>query len=228
MPDRVRTNARRGLRLRESPHDGDTLAVLPSGTELTVLGEDTWLRVQDADGRIGFVSADYVEPTANHRSTQLDEPKADAKTGILTYTGTAYRSEKPIRIHEDFRSVLVELGSVAEEHDLEIFVTSSLRRPGERVENAIVTPGKFSNHHVGHAIDMNLIHADTWYNSHRLADFDTLPSPVRGFLEAVRENYRWGGDFTPAPDPVHIDDGLNREKPDAFMRKLRCIWSDLA
>jgi hypothetical protein len=54
-----------------------------------------------------------------------------------------------------------ELNTLAGD-ELIIFVTRSLRRPGQLVSGAIVQPAKFSNHHVGHGIDFNLIYGNEW------------------------------------------------------------------
>ncbi len=96
------------------------------------------------------------------------------------------------------------------------YVTSSLRALDHQLQGAVVKPASNSCHHIGHAIDMNIIHQGSFYNSKKLkrANFGHLPEAVRRFLGMVRKDpeIRWGGDFTPE-DPVHIDDNLfHRDK----------------
>lgn len=59
-----------GVRFRPAPStEGEPIALLPAGTELTVTGapteaEDiTWYPVRDADGTEGFVAAELLDPS---------------------------------------------------------------------------------------------------------------------------------------------------------------------
>jgi len=214
---RIRTTASRGLRLRDAPLDGTTLDVLPAGTELEVFDEERWLKVRSPDGTTGFVSAEYVEPVTDHERT--------AESWVTTFTHQRIRSEQLVRIHRDFTEAMDTVVSAAEETDVIVFVTSALRRPNQSVSGAVVEPATMSNHHVGHAIDFNLIYEGQWLNSGRLLNWSGLPEAAQAFIERLRVNgLRWGGDFS-KKDPVHIDDDLNHRNPEGYKVKLAAIWS---
>ena len=53
-------------------------------------------------------------------------------------------------------------------------------------------------------------------------DGNSRPQAVTDFIRCVKATgLRWGGNFrNPAPDPVHFDDGLNLNDPNAFRRKV--------
>lgn len=94
---------------------------------------------------------------------------------------------------------------------LQIVLTSSFRKDdGRKLQGAIVTPSKRSNHFVGHAIDMNVLDGSLC-NSKCLGNKNKHSAGVKCFISKIKGNIalRWGGDFS-KPDPVHIDDGLNR------------------
>ena len=108
---------------------------------------------------------------------------------------------------------------------LQIHVTSSFRKSGQRVEGAIVTPARRSNHFVGHAIDINAIDGGKWCNSRCLQSRPAGYSGVTCFINKIKGDptLRWGGDFR-TKDPVHIDDGLNlkdRPKYDKLYNELQ-------
>jgi len=117
---------------------------------------------------------------------------------------------------------LDRIARFAEECELKVFVTSSLRDPSGGISNAIVTPAKGSNHFVGHAIDMNLqLDSGDFFNSSKLKKLADQPRKVRDFIKKVQDDpeLRWGGDFR-TPDVVHIDDGLNLRQPDVWKAKF--------
>lgn len=238
MNERVRVTATNGLRLRDSPRDGITLDVLPNKAELTLLGRETWLRVS-RNGKVGFVLADYVEPMYGLQPAPAPIQVLVADPPVPPYTtavdiieyhpqGDVFRGA-PLRIDREFRPCIELLGGLALNHGIRIFVTSSLREPGKPVANAIVKPAQFSNHHVGHAIDMNLLDGDRLIRSDELGDLGALSnsSPrAHAFLMQVsglKRYFRWGGEFT-IKDPVHIDNGLNVFHAQAFAGKLRELW----
>lgn len=220
----VQTIPQRGLRFRSSPLDGQTVGVFPAGTELEVLAEENWLRVRSPSGRVGFVSADFVEPVTD--TTQPETFTSETTSvEIVPFEHPRMSSERPIRIEVGFRNAMTNIAATAEQCDVQVYVTSSLRRPGERVDNAIVTPAKLSNHHIGHAIDVNIVHDGIWYNSRRLRTYPDLPRAIKKFIDNIRHEHklRWGGMFR-APDPVHIDDNLNHEKPEQFEAMVLALW----
>ena len=218
MNDKVRTTAVGGLRFRDSPLDGNTIAVLPHGTVLDEIFSENWLRVRTPTGEIGFVSADYVEPIKESGSILIYEDP----------DGTI-QSEKTIRIHSHFLRLIEKIKTFAAQQGIKVFVTSSLRRPDRPVPNAIVDPARVSNHHVGFAIDVNLISDEGWLHSSRLGDWDTLPDAAKRFLEAIQrdEELRWGGKFS-TPDPVHIDHPLNWNNRKKYDRIIAKLWGGIA
>lgn len=223
MRERVRTTAHSGLRLRNSPHDGETLSVIPEHASLEVLDSETWLRVRTSDGKVGFVLSEHVEPefpTGVESDQDLTIIQYQAKYGAIESGGI-------IRIDKGFEPALNEIEKIAHNHHLTLFVTSSLRRPRQAIVNSEFEPASLSNHHVGHAIDMNVIMDGVWYNSSKLGQFNLLPGKIQSFLESINNNasfpLRWGGLFS-SPDPIHIDDGFNIHEGSNFRKRLLAIW----
>ena len=141
---------------------------------------------------------------------------------IRIYRNTRFIGAE-LRADADFFPSLDLLNQFATVCNLEIFVTSSTREPGRKVDGAIVKPATRSNHLVGHAIDMNLKSGNRLFNSKALkrSNLPNLPSEIRDFIGRVRAEgtLRWGGDFS-AEDPVHIDDDLNGREPALWDHKL--------
>lgn len=221
------TTAESGLRLRDSPRDGATLAILPAGTDVEILGQETWMRVR-VGGQTGFVLSDYVQPVPEraHADLTMTLPAAIAASEPSI---RVYRHERLVgeilRASTSFFPRLDMLMDLCIAHEVRLHITSSLREPYRSVTNAIVEPSKLSNHYVGHAIDMNIIHDQRFYNSTRLKHFEALPRQVQAFLNAVHnpDEMRWGGRFS-KPDVVHIDDGLNLRDRDRFVELLNRFW----
>ena len=237
--DRARTTARSGLRLRASAQDGAIVDTLPLGTDVEVVQRETWVRVRTADGETGWVLGDYLEHAAREddavSQADAEAAAASAEGGIpdvaqsadeiVAFEDPALVGE-PLRAHGAFVPALRRICDYAREHGVRLHVTSSLRDPTRGVAGAVVDPASMSNHHVGHAIDMNLVDDEGFYNSSRLGDFDSLPATARGFLDAIRADpeLRWGGDFS-TPDPVHIDVALNHGEPARFALIAAALWS---
>jgi hypothetical protein len=215
--------ARGGLNLRRSPKTGKITKTLRRGTKVTILEEETWLRVRTRNGDEGYVLADFVDldPSAIPELPTAPEDTPPPAGGVAEsgsdmciigrYLNTQFIG-KEIRADRDFFPCLDRLNKYASDCDVEIFVTSSTREPGRSVSGAIVTPASRSNHLVGHAIDMNLKSQSGFFNSQLLKKDNlwNLPREIRAFIELVRADseLRWGGDFS-KEDPVHIDDELN-------------------
>ncbi|MDG5816591.1 RHS repeat-associated core domain-containing protein, partial [Chitinispirillales bacterium ANBcel5] len=96
----------------------------------------------------------------------------------------------------------------------------------EFVAGAIVPPATNSNHHAGHAIDMNILYNKKLYRAVDLNpnNIKRLPQSVQNFINDIRNDskLRWGGDFSPT-DPVHIDDGLNISNPEVFRQRVIAV-----
>lgn len=121
---------------------------------------------------------------------------------------------KPCRADVKFVPMLEKVNAYAEQADVYVHVTSAFRTT-TNVQGAIVKPATYSNHLVGHGIDMNLRHSDgQWANSKVLAKYPNVPEPVRQFLKLIIDDpdLRWGGTFNHS-DPVHIDDHFNKDMP---------------
>ena len=216
--ERGRVTARGGLRLRASPGNGTIRKTLRRGTKLEILERQTWLRVRTAD-KTGWVRADFVEPDLGMHVS------IPGKIDIQPYENTKFVGD-PIRVDADFVPALDRINGFASQCGVEIWVTSSFRRPKQRIRATVVPAAKRSNHLVGHAIDMNVRCREGFFNSRTLkkAEHSHLPQRVREFLELVQgdPSLRWGGDFRPE-DPVHIDDGLNRRDPDQWQQKFATL-----
>lgn len=143
---------------------------------------------------------------------------------IVTYRGDSFEGE--VRCDEDFVPALQRLNEYATRADLRLHVNSSLRDPAAPVAGAIVAPEKLSNHHVGHAVDVNPVIGGQVIHSSRLRPLQEAPLPFQLLVQLVRDDpvLRWGGDFRTEPDPVHFDDNVKRLDPDAWSRKLAEIW----
>jgi hypothetical protein len=218
MSERVRVTATNGLNLRDSPRDGLVLQIIPNQTEVEVLGRETWLRV-NCGGVTGFVSADYVEPEV----ATPDPPNSAAQ--IITLQHPALVGES-LRVDADFAPSVRKLANQAAALHLAIFVTSSFREPNKPIEDAIVNPVMFSNHHVGHALDMNLEFQGKLFGSTDFADLNSLPADIKTFLNQsiAAAGLKWGGEFRPVPDVVHIDDRLNENNSNLFKLKFASLW----
>ena len=134
------------------------------------------------------------------------------KSPLVLFQGSHF-SGKPCRADEEFVPSLEKINQYASDAGVQVFVTSSFRT-STNVEGAIVKPAVISNHLAGHGIDMNLVYGKKQFaNSRILAKYPAVPAPVKQFLKSVIEDpdLRWGGKFRNA-DPVHIDDGLNRNR----------------
>lgn len=120
---------------------------------------------------------------------------------------------QPCRADTQFVPMLKKINALAEQADVFIHVTSSFRT-SSNVGGAIVKPATRSNHMAGHAIDMNVLYDNKRKaaNSQVLAKYPAVPEPVRLFIKSIKDDpmLRWGGDFN-EKDPVHIDDGLNKD-----------------
>ena len=169
----------------------------------------------------------YIEKLAALRRELTPREKVLRTYTQDTFTAIAESSE-PIVVHRDFSEHFLRLCGIADKCGVELHVTHSLRRLNPKLEGAIVEQAERSNHHAGHAIDLNVVCEGEWFNSKRLASdaLRELPEshPVRQFLMDVQcdPGLRWGGDFS-TPDPVHFDNNLVGRDPEAWLRCVREI-----
>jgi len=129
---------------------------------------------------------------------------------LVLYEGSRFIGE-PCRADKQFVPMLDKINAYAEEADVYVRVTSSFRTT-TNVNGAIVKPATYSNHLAGHGIDMNVKYGNNKLaNSTVLRKYPNVPAPVKQFLKSIIDDpkLRWGGTFN-SVDPVHIDDGLNR------------------
>ncbi|MCP4866380.1 SH3 domain-containing protein [Alteromonas alba] len=238
------TTARSGLCLRAQPKTGAIIGALEYGSQLEVISEETWLKVKTVNGTEGYVLADYVE-LSNVRPPK--NTQSAANNHIITYRPfTSLIQGKPVKIDIAFKPVMIWLEKQLQKHDLSMWVTSSLREPGQPVSEAVVNPASLSNHLVGHAIDMNLFTPSEWFNSNRLERINIIDKAksrqiplddeekVRRFLYSIVHEskselgfeLRWGGHFAPS-DPVHIDDGINVKDNHQYWTMLKKTWPSL-
>jgi len=136
-------------------------------------------------------------------------------SGLEIYTSPnikGYNNELVI-VDSLFIPAMNEINYFAEKNNLTLIVTSSFRPADKNISGAIVTPAKYSNHLVGHAIDINIVYKDRWYESSNFkrSNLKKCPKEIQNFFREIRsaKNLRWGGDFY-KQDPVHIDDHCNK------------------
>jgi len=224
---RVKTES--GLNLREKPN-GKKVSVLRHNQEVEILDEVHFYRVKNGLGEIGYVHGDYLDkmPAVNSLSSvNATQSPVDQSTLSDAYMSVIFQNEffigEAVKIDRDFVSSLDRVGQYAKQSDVKIWVTSSTRNINTQVRGAIVPPASKSCHHIGHAIDMNVMHAGKLYNSKKLKrdNLTNLPSSINDFINRVRGDgvLRWGGDFN-TEDPVHIDDNFYRREKVMYMAKL--------
>jgi len=134
------------------------------------------------------------------------------KSPLVMYHGSRFVGNA-CRSDIEFIPMLEKVNLYAEQADVFVHVTSSFRTT-TNVQGAIVPPATFSNHLVGHGIDMNVKYGNNELaNSKVLVQYPNVPDPVRAFLKLIIADpeLRWGGLFN-TKDPVHIDDWYNRDK----------------
>uniref|UniRef100_H2Z7K2 Peptidase M15C domain-containing protein n=1 Tax=Ciona savignyi TaxID=51511 RepID=H2Z7K2_CIOSA len=91
-----------------------------------------------------------------------------------------------------------------------VHVTHSFRKKGRRTANT-TTPARYSNHFIGHAIDVNLATPNGWCAA--LCLFDHRNPHAKCFINTLKSiGLRWGGDWRPKADPVHFDDNYNSNR----------------
>jgi D-alanyl-D-alanine carboxypeptidase-like protein len=154
---------------------------------------------------------------------------------LIEYTGEynqshirGYRGTQ-ILVHETFLPVIHQVDAYAARHDVNLIITQSYRSPVKTVKDAVVTPAVRSNHLAGHAIDFNFVDGIFVYESKDLMrdKRHELPENMVRFINDIRqdETLRWGGDFQ-TQDPIHIDDGINIDDPDAWARQFKGCFAD--
>lgn len=144
-------------------------------------------------------------------NTSIPKKASNSDSLLVSYTNTRFTGNEIIA-HTGFLKALDKINTYAEKADVLIHVTSSFRKPEDKLKGAIVKPASRSNHLVGHAIDMNVRYGKNyinWCTSKELGGQD-LPEPVKKFIDFIcaDKSLRWGGHFK-IKDPVHIDDNFN-------------------
>lgn len=223
--NRGRVKPDSGLILREKPN-GELLSVLRHNEIVDIIDTVTFYRVKTATGGLGYVHGDYLEKMPSVAGTDLPMPEAgDFPSDV--YEQIAYENERFIgetaKIDRDFVAPMNRVAEYAKKCDVKIWVTSSTRNLGDQVRGAIVPPASRSCHHVGHAIDMNVMFDGKLYNSQKLRKNNllNLPAAIGKFINMIREDdiLRWGGDFN-VEDPVHIDDDFFHRQEIMYLAKL--------
>jgi hypothetical protein len=230
--DKGRVKSDTGLNLREKPN-GEKIAVLRHNEEVDILDEVTFYRVKRAQGNIGYVHGAFLEIMPGFESDS-PTPPSDTALPSETFRLVTFSNENfvgaPVKIDNDFVAAMNRVGQYAKNCGLKIWITSSTRSLNNQVKGAIVPPASKSCHHIGHAIDMNVMYDGKLYNSKKLrrGNLANLPEPIRNFIDSIRadKELRWGGDFN-TEDPVHIDDDLYRKQEVIYMAKLYCRLDQL-
>nr|WP_321233510.1 M15 family metallopeptidase [uncultured Psychroserpens sp.] len=152
-----------------------------------------------------------IKPFYGKHWSELAEKNLPDNTSPLILFEASQFMGKPCRADIKFAPMLDRINTHAKNANVFIYITSSFRTT-TNVNGAIVKPATFSNHLAGHGIDMNVIYGNNkWANSKVLKKYPNTPDPVSQFLKSIIDDpdLRWGGTFQ-TKDPVHIDDGLNR------------------
>ena len=222
---RGRVKSTTGLNMRDKPN-GNKIDVLRHNETFEILDQVTFYRVRTEEGQVGYLHGDYVEKIPNEES--IVTPEAPIVDGLssefekITFTHPQFIGD-PVTVDKDFAKELNRVGHFAEQCQCKIWVTSSLRAINTQVRGAIVKPATKSCHHIGHAIDMNLMFNGKLYNSKKLkkSRHGELPAELRRFFDLIREDevLRWGGDFR-TEDPVHIDDNFYHKQTIFYQAKL--------
>ncbi|MBT4098700.1 MAG: SH3 domain-containing protein [Gemmatimonadetes bacterium] len=222
--ERGKVKPTEGLNLRVKPN-GDKIGVLSHDQEFTILEEVRFLRIKLDDGSVGYVHGDFVQRIPD--ADELSAPVLPVDDFRPRFKSVVFHHEcfvgETVRVDEDFVPHLEKLASFAQARGLKIWATSSLRNLENQIRGAIVRPASKSCHHVGHAIDLNLMDGTDFYNSKQLrkGNHAELPESVLGFIEDIRTDpvMRWGGDFS-EEDPVHVDDDLYHTQELLYSAKL--------
>ncbi|MEM9417162.1 MAG: peptidoglycan-binding protein [Bacteroidota bacterium] len=175
--------------------------------------------------RIIEILAPYYGP--QWATTNVLASQAAQDLQLTVFTDTHFIGKKVVA-NKSFLPALNKINQYAHQNNVKVYVTSSFR-PTTVVKGAIVKPATFSNHLVGHAIDMNLVYGPeaTFCNSRVLAQA-VLPPPVDAFIQAIRQDpgLRWGGDFR-VRDVVHIDDNTYHQDKEQWLASYEAIQQQL-
>jgi len=217
-----RVKSTTGLNVRLKPN-GDKVGVLMHDEEFILLDEITFYRVKSKSGLVGYVHGDYVEkiPTSSllHK---IDGGSCMPEFKAVVFMHDAFIGEAA-RVDQDFVPDLERAAGYASRCRLKLWVTSSLRPINNQFKGAIVKPASHSCHHIGHAVDINVLYNGELYNSGvlRKSNHRNLPRDITRFFELIRSDkvLRWGGDFRPE-DPVHIDNNFYHEQQVMYLAKL--------
>jgi len=215
-----------------SPRDGSIIKHLRYGETVTVLSDEHWLRVRLPDNTIGFVSSNLVE---------FAPPSTSDKIGYFSF-GQA--GEEPldnrsspyvgrsIVCAREFAEKLDQLGKLANESEMRLWVISSLVEPDAPIDCALENLGKLSSQYTGHgiAVDIEHMRADGvnshFYTGEQLATFKAGPSllsdPVREFLKDATDNtgLEWGG----ASQPNLLHDNHADRSINDYQKLLVELW----
>lgn len=212
-----------GLNIRAKPN-GEKVGILPHNAEVNIIEEVTFYRVKSPTGQLGYVHGDFLEKLPEMQAASGQALSLETKGQFIqsVFQSPQFIGES-VKVDHDFIPALERVADFAEQCELKVWVTSSTRSLNNQVAGAIVTPASRSCHHIGHAIDMNLMFEGKLYNSKKLKreNLDNLPSAIPKFINLIRddEELRWGGDFN-TEDPVHIDDDYYRKNELFYMAKL--------
>ncbi len=148
-------------------------------------------------------------------SSTTENEEKNKYSGLEIYSSPNIKGYKDELVIVDslFIPAMNEINYFAEKNNLTLIVMSSFRPANKELSGTIVKPAKYSNHLVGHAIDINIMYKDQWYESgnFRRSNLKKCPESIQNFFKEIRsaKNLRWGGDFY-QQDPVHIDDHYNK------------------
>jgi hypothetical protein len=168
--------------------------------------------------------AERIATCARCGSKELAEVRAQGEPALIQFEHPNLIGE-PCMIHRDFMPAMQMLGAIAEDCDVQLHITHSMRRLNQKLVGAIVEAAERSNHHGGSAVDLNVVCDGAYYTSKDLAISKVLKlvlgHPVKRFILAAKDGpncIRWGGSWS---DPVHFDDNLVLRDPDEWARRVK-------
>lgn len=107
-------------------------------------------------------------------------------------------------ISKSAKKLISDINNKAKNQSVTIKVNQAFRENSVKLTGAVVTPAKKSQHLVGHAIDCNIVDGDNWNNSTSFKNKKETEGAKKLITALKKQDYRWGGDFTPIDSP-HFD-----------------------
>jgi hypothetical protein len=145
-------------------------------------------------------------------------PLSNVQTGP-TFTVLGPAGEDEVIVHEDFADVVATtMNDAASKLKVKLSINQTFRDANVPPSGTVVTPANKSQHLIGHAVDLNILDADS-FNSTANYKAGTETDSADSFVKAmIASGLRWGGNFadscSKAYDPIHYDDFVDPHSED--------------